>query len=125
MRSEPRIKTVRTRISCEHTCTNAQTPSKLRALITRSKQNVSEALEALERARRARNLTEQEESAVRVMTLKAEFKEENKGDCKLLCLYDSGSDAHVTNDRSVFDESTLRACSVDVYGISEDNSVRA
>ena len=118
--SAKRIRSVRTRLA-NHA--GAHNQSKLRALVTRSKNSVNKALVALERARCARNLTKQEEEAVRVMKCEREEKGLYKGKLMSL-LYDSGSDAHITNDRSVF-ESTLRSCSVDVFGISEDESVQA
>ena len=47
------------------------------------------------------------------------------GDKKMMMclLFDSGSDTHVTNDNTVFDNGTVRSCCVSVYGISDDDSV--
>ena len=40
-------------------------------------------------------------------------------------LFDSGSDAHITSNKNLFIDGTIRKCSVDVFGISDDESVRA
>ena len=118
--SAKRIRTVRTHLY-NHACAHNQ--NKLRALVTRSRNSVSKALVALERVRCARDLTKQEKEAMRVMKCEREEKGMYGGK-SLWLLYDSGSDAHITNERSVFDESTLRPCGVDVFGISDDESVQ-
>ena len=80
--------------------------NKLRVLISHSKHEVSKAVSAIESARGAGELSAPDRKAAGVLK-RALHSTHKKG--SVCYLFDSGSDAHITNDKSVFD-SALRSC---------------
>ena len=119
-----RILSVRTHSASDSPSETEHTRAKLRAIITRSKRRVRGIVSVLEWARRARKLNTQEEDVVdEVVSVSKLVSNKSQTRNNVCFLYDSGSDAHVTNDKSVFIDGTLKSCDVSVFGISDDDSV--
>ncbi len=81
---------------------------------------VNKALDVLSR------VGEQERELVRSVQCALTRQQSKERSSATVCfLFDSGSDAHITNKRDVFIKGTTRKCDVNVYGINEDDSVDA
>ena len=86
----------------------------LQAAITQSREWVQRVVSVLEWACRARKLTTQDQKIVEevVKVCKMMSNTPPRTRSNVCFLYDSGSDAHITNDKRVFVEGTLKSCNV-------------